>query len=104
MISPRTSVVVDDLHVFGVAILPDETDPVLIVDSDAVLSAAIAREGFQPIAGKCRQVSKFAGSVELLQLPLRHASDLVQASAESAAKQRFGLGIPERPDHVIASL
>jgi hypothetical protein len=43
MISPRTSVVVDDLHVLGVAILPDETDSVRIVDPDAVPSAPIAR-------------------------------------------------------------
>jgi hypothetical protein len=61
MISPRTSVVVDDLHVLGVAILPDETDPVLIVDPDAVLTTPVPGQRFQPIAGKRRQIANLSG-------------------------------------------
>jgi hypothetical protein len=104
MISPRTLVVVDDLHILRVAILPDEADAVLIVDADAVLSAPIACQGFQPIAGKRCQVSKFASGVELLQLPLGHTRHLLQASAEPAGKQRLGFGVLERPDHVTSRL
>ena len=91
--------IVNELHVLRVAVLPDEADAVLIVDPDTVLSAPIARQRFQPIAGKCRQVSKLASGVELLQLPLGDASQVLQASAEPAGKQRPRLGILERPDH-----
>src|SRR4028118_1707755 len=52
MVAPRTLVIVDDLHVLRVAVLPDEADPVLIVDPDTVLSAPAARHHFQPNAGK----------------------------------------------------
>jgi hypothetical protein len=69
-----------------------------------VLAAPVARQGFQPIAGERRQVSKFASGVELLQRPLGHASHLLQASAEPAGKQRLGLGARERPDHVTSRL
>jgi len=37
--------------------------------------------------------------VELLQFPLGDPSQLLQASAEPAGKQRPGLGILERADH-----
>src|SRR4051812_39241212 len=60
MVAPQTIVIVDDLYVLRVAVLPDEADSVLIVDPDTVLPAPIARQRFQPVAGKCRQVSKLA--------------------------------------------
>ena len=71
----------------------------MIVDTDTVLSAPVARQRFQAIAGKCRQVSNLASGVELLQLPLGDARQLPQASAEPTRKQRLGLGILERADH-----
>src|SRR5436190_14982402 len=52
MVAPQMLVIVDDLHDLRVAVFPDEADAVLIVDPDTVLSASIARQGFQPVAGK----------------------------------------------------
>lgn len=102
--SPQTLVVVHDLNILGVAIHPNEADAVSIVDPDAVLSSPVAGQRFEPVSGKCRQVSKCARCVDLLQLPLGHPRDLLQTSAEVAGKQRLGLGVLERPDHVTFKL
>jgi hypothetical protein len=52
MASLRSSVVIDDLHVERVAVPPDEAEPPLVVDADAVLASAIAAERFEPVAGR----------------------------------------------------
>lgn len=104
MVSPRTSVAVDDLHVLCVAIFPDEADAVAIVDPDAVLPASVARQRCEPIAGERGQISKLPRGVQLLELPLGHACDLLQTPAESAGEQRLRFGVLERPDHVTPKL
>jgi len=45
-----TSMIIDDFNELGAAIAPLETDTPLIVDPDAVLTATIALQRFQPIA------------------------------------------------------
>src|SRR2546428_13261184 len=50
------SVVVHDLDLPRIAVLPHETDPILIVDPDAVLAAPIARKGFELIARERAEV------------------------------------------------
>lgn len=94
--------IVHNLHVVGVSIPPDEADAVLVIDPDAVLPAAVTRQRLQAIARKRRKIAKFSGRVELLQFSPRHASNLLQAAAESAAEQSLGFGVFERPDHAIS--
>ncbi len=60
--------VVDDLNVVRVAAAPSETDPPLVVDSDAVLPAPVALERLQPVARRYAQVVQALGGVELNQL------------------------------------
>jgi len=43
-------VIVDDLEIRGAIGRPAEADPELIVDSNAVLPAPVAPQGFEPIA------------------------------------------------------
>jgi hypothetical protein len=50
------SMVIDQFNLVGVAILPIETNPVLFVDSNAVLPLSISLEFFQTIAGRNSQV------------------------------------------------
>ena len=45
------------LDVVRLPILPDEADPPLVVDSDAVLSFSVAPECFQVVPGERRQVT-----------------------------------------------
>jgi hypothetical protein len=56
------SVVIDDLDQFGAAVAPDEADAPLIVDSDAMLAASVASQGFEAITGQCPQVHELAAS------------------------------------------
>jgi hypothetical protein len=92
-------VVVHDLHIISVPIVPNEADAILIVDPDAVLSPAVARERLEPITRKRPQVAELSSGVQLLQLPLSDSRHLLQPSAELASEQRLGLGILERPNH-----
>jgi hypothetical protein len=51
-------VVIGDLNVEGVPILPAEANAVLVVDPNAVLPFAIARQGFELVAGDRGQVAR----------------------------------------------
>jgi hypothetical protein len=53
--------VIDNLNVPGVSIGPFETDSPLAVDSNAVLSQAVALQRFQPITADGRQILKVDG-------------------------------------------
>src|SRR5207245_7690251 len=52
-------VIVDDFDVGGpaVALRPFETDPPLIIDSDAVLTLPISAQHFEPVAGQPGEIS-----------------------------------------------
>ena len=56
--------IVNDLHIVGVPVVPDETDAILIVDSNAVLAAKVA---LCPAAGRM-PVARTNG------LAIRHAA------------------------------
>ncbi len=51
-----SSVGVDDLHAKHITIFPLETNPPLIVDSDAVLTASLAAQRLQPISRRNPEV------------------------------------------------
>jgi hypothetical protein len=92
-------VIVDDFHVVGITVVPDEADAVLIVDPNTVLATSVARERLEPITGERRQVAKFASRVELLQFSLGDPSHFLEAPAEPAGKERLDFGVFERPNH-----
>ena len=64
-----SSVVVNDLNIGRTAIRPSETDPKLIVDSDAVLAFPVALQCLQPVAGRDLQVLQEVSLVQLIQTP-----------------------------------
>ena len=59
--------IVDDFDLKGVSVAPAEADPPLVVDPDAVLPFALARQAFQPIAWRGREIVQAAGIVDLRQ-------------------------------------
>jgi hypothetical protein len=83
-------VIVDDLHIVGVSVVPDEADAVLIVDPNTVLAMSIARERLESVARERRQISKFASGMELLELSLSHSCHFLQAPAKLAFEERLG--------------
>jgi hypothetical protein len=97
-------VIVHDLNIIGISITPDEADAVPIVDPDAVLSTSVTRQRLQPIAREHCEVAELAGGMELLQLPLSHAGNPLQAAAGPPAEQRLGFRVLERPNHATSNL
>jgi hypothetical protein len=64
-------VVVRDFDFVGMAILPPETDPVLLVDANAVLPLTVSAKPFQPVARRDPQLGQVADPVQLVQLAAR---------------------------------
>ena len=50
--------VINDLDVKRIAIAPNETDPILIVDADTVLTLPIAFQSFKAIPGKDCEITQ----------------------------------------------
>jgi len=63
-----TLVIVDEFDIFHTAVFTDETDPPLVIYSDAQLPFAIADESFQPIARRYPEILHILGRVDYLQL------------------------------------
>ncbi len=63
-----TLVIVRDLDFVGISLLPPETDPVLIVDPNAVLSAPTPLQPLKSIARGCSQLPKGTNAVQLIEL------------------------------------
>src|ERR1017187_6608940 len=70
------SMIIHDFNVVRVFAVPAEANAPLVVDADAVLSRAIAFQGFQAVAGRQGQITQFAGAIKLRELPQGHALNL----------------------------
>src|SRR5579872_7468108 len=60
--------VVHDFHLLRIATAPDEANPPLIIDSDAVLAGSVASQGFQPVAWRCKQIAQCPRPVQVFEL------------------------------------
>ena len=56
--------IVDYLDLPSVAITPDETDPPLLVDANAMLPKPVAAKGLQTVAGRYPQIVETASRVD----------------------------------------
>src|SRR5690349_12605153 len=65
------SVIVNDLDVIGVPVFPSKTNAPLIVDADAVLAGAIARQLLRSIPGESMQVVQGCRGIQDQELPQR---------------------------------
>jgi len=70
--------IIDDLHLERVAVPPDEAEPPLIVDSDAVLTRAVAAERFQSVPRRVTKVNERTGVVKLHELAVADSQDLLR--------------------------
>jgi hypothetical protein len=93
-------VVVDDLDLEGVTAAPDEADPPLAIDSDAVLPRPIPFQLLEPIGRRDPQVFDPLGSVEHSQLP---ETDPLNVRPEAfhalALEEALGVSVREALDH-----
>jgi len=94
------SVIVTNLDALGVAVLPHEADAPLVVDADAVLPAAIARQRFQPVRRRNAQIIKTLCGIQHPQLAPRDDLDLVgQLPAEQTRPDALRRFVVEGNNH-----
>jgi hypothetical protein len=74
----RFLVVVRDFDFVGIAILPLETNPILLVDANDVLPAPATNEVLQAVARRDRQLAKLPNAVEPGQLASNHRPQAAQ--------------------------
>jgi hypothetical protein len=60
--------VIHDFHLLRISAAPNETNPPLVIDADAVLAGTIAFQGFQPVARRRKQISQHPRPVQVFQL------------------------------------
>ena len=73
------SVVINDFNVVRAAVCPTETEPVLVVDADAVFTGSITAQCFQAVPRWNPQVVEPAGDLELPQLAAGHSLEGLKA-------------------------
>jgi hypothetical protein len=93
-------VVVHHFDLLRVAVFPHEADPILVVDPYAVLPTPITAQRLEVVAGKRAEVVESLRRVQLHQLALSDPGNAPKPPCRMALKERFGVSIPERPDHL----
>src|SRR5262245_2619914 len=63
--------VVDDLHLVGTGVRPDEAYAPLVIDPDGMLAGAVAFQRFEPIRRRNAQIVERDGLIEHGDLPQR---------------------------------
>jgi hypothetical protein len=94
-----SSVVIRNLNLKCVSVFPAETDPVLIVNSDAVPPRPVSFQRFEPVGGRRRQVAQFFSAIDLHQPPKRDPRDPLEDPHAPLLKDRFCIFVAERSDH-----
>ena len=92
--------VVHHLDLLRVTALPEEADPVLVVDPDAVLPTPVSTESLEVVAWERSQVVEPLRRVQLRELALRDPGNAPKPTRRMAAKEGLGVSIPEGPDHL----
>jgi hypothetical protein len=81
-------------------LLPRKADPVLIIDPQAVLPAAISLQCFQAIAGRDQEIGQCLGAVECGEAPQRNGLDAFKFLNPFAIPQSLSFLALKAPDHL----
>jgi len=92
--------IIGDFHLECIAVPPDEADSILIVDPDAVLSCAVAFEGFQAITGEKSKIREQMRGVNLNEFSLNNRSKSIESLGILALKNQFRISGSKRSNHV----
>ncbi len=87
--------IVHNLNIVGLPIVPPETDAPPIVDANAMLTNAIAFQGFEPVSPDGCQVVKIGRGMKPTQPFPRSSLDALKLSAAKAVVQSFGFRASE---------
>jgi hypothetical protein len=92
------SVVIGDFNAACVAVVPNKTDPILVVDPDAMLSDPITFQRLKPITGQ-GEISQCPRVVDRPQLPACHTGDVLKLADRFTTKDRLRLFVAKTLDH-----
>ena len=93
------SVVVNDFNVFWSSFRPDEAEPELVVDADAVLAMAVSQERLQAIAWWDLQIVEAFSGIKDGELAESHTSEASKAPHRPSLEEDPGVAAAKRPDH-----
>jgi hypothetical protein len=92
--------VVHDLDIVSVALLPDEADPPLIIDTDTVLTSPLPLKSLQPVTRRQSQILQRPRCIQLAKPLLRSPQDIGREAFQAQPAERSsGTAIPKRFDH-----
>jgi hypothetical protein len=97
-IARLASMIVHDFHILG-TVIPTKADAPLIVDADAVLTLAVALEGFEPIARRASEVCKLLARRQYLELAPGCPLDGFESPNRLIIRQRFRVPAAKALDH-----
>ena len=96
--------VVRDFNLIDIASLPSEANPILIVDSNAVLPAPVPAQPFEVIPPWNREFAEISDSIDLVQFPPGNLPQIPGTRSSShgsinAVKDVLGASATERAYH-----
>jgi hypothetical protein len=97
-------VVIGNLDIKSMSILPSETDPILVVDADAVLTRSITLRRLKPICWWRRKIPEFIRAVDLNQPSKRQAGNSLKCPDSPLLEDRLSILIPKGTDQTTSIL
>ena len=94
-----TSVIVNDFDVALFAVRPPETDPVLVIDPDAVLTESITLQHLQSITRRRPENVERSRRVQLGELAPDYRFDPDEAANPEPGEKSLGIRMRERNNH-----
>src|SRR3954470_15250752 len=88
-------VIIDNLYVVHAIGFPAETDPPLIVNTNAMLPGPVTLQRFEPISRRGLQVRKGNGRIDLGQFPNRYSRNRTPAAALAGLEEPARLFVRE---------
>ena len=80
-------------------LFPFKADAVLIVDTDAVLTAAVSFQGFQMVSRRHAKIVQIACGFYLIKLAQSDFLERGPATIAAALKELLRVAVGEAPDH-----
>jgi hypothetical protein len=91
--------IVHYFYIVRVLFTPDETDTVLVIDPDTMLSGALTLQRFKAVSWQRRQIGQARGAMNLAKLTMRDASYTLEFWNPLAIKYRLSVAVAKAPDH-----
>ena len=96
--TPSALVVIDYRNVVRIAATPSEADAPLVINSNAILSRAVAFQQFKPVSRRHAKILQSQRPVQVQKFPPGRPFDGLKSPHPVVLKERRGIRALERPD------